>query len=216
MAFVKKTWVDRVVEKPYNRKLKNISTLQETEYEVSRVEGDIVEEGDKFNAATMNNVETRIEDAFDSLATVAKTNDYNDLNNKPSLSGLSGRKTAPYTEGAKILYEDPKDILYKPADGSVYSGEIAINKYKDDAESVSTAIVLKDSGSFLFNFDITPTKTTYWTDNADKMGAKIEFVDGSHIYVKPTFVAGIFTGFKFSNGKIWQVIFETGDFPDFE
>lgn len=212
--FVDKTWKNRQVTKPMNRILKDAVTGQEKEYIVSREEGEILEIGDRFDAATMNGLEKRILDGFEEIADVGYSGDYEDLINKPSLP--ENRKPAPYEEGTSPLYETPTDILYKPADGSIYTGNIEISKYRDDNEAISTSIVLRDSGSYLFNFDITPVKTTYWVDNPAKTGAKIEFVDGSHIFIKPTYVAGIFTGFKFSNGKVWSMIFETGDFPDFE
>lgn len=215
MIFSKKTWNDRTVETPNRRKLKNIEDNVETTYDVTRVEGEVLATGDKFDADTMNNLETRIEQGFQGLATVASTGSYNDLTDKPAQSVVNG-KPAPYVEGNLKLYETPTDVRYKPQDGSVYAGDIEIAKYKDDADSISTSIVLKDTGSYLFNFDITPTKTTFWTENELKMGAKIEFADGSHIYVKPVIVAGVLTGFKYSNGKVWSILFETGDFPDFE
>ena len=61
MAFVKKTWVDRVSENPHRRSLTNVSTGTVQIVDVERYEGVILEEGDPFNAANMNDLEDRIE-----------------------------------------------------------------------------------------------------------------------------------------------------------
>ena len=59
MSFVKKTWVDRQSEYPTRRVL--TPTGANHEYDVSRSEGVILEKGDAFDAATMNDLEQRIE-----------------------------------------------------------------------------------------------------------------------------------------------------------
>lgn len=67
MAFVTKTWKDRLVEFSGRRKLKNVSTNEETIYDVSRSEGTIMQVGDQFSAENMNNLEQRIKTEFDSV-----------------------------------------------------------------------------------------------------------------------------------------------------
>ena len=62
MAFERKTWIDRQAEFPARRKLNPTGTADV--YDVSRDEGLILEEGDPFNAATMNALEGRIEAAL--------------------------------------------------------------------------------------------------------------------------------------------------------
>ncbi len=58
MPFAKKTWKNRVSEYPTRRKL---ITVQEPDvFDVQRDEGNILEEGDAFSAATMNDLEERI------------------------------------------------------------------------------------------------------------------------------------------------------------
>ncbi len=71
MAFDKKTWVDRNVEHPARRKLTAVSGEENT-YDVVRAEGIITEVGDAFNAETMNDLEDRIADAMDLIATTLK------------------------------------------------------------------------------------------------------------------------------------------------
>lgn len=66
MSFNKKTWVNRQSEYPTRRKL--ISTGVENEYDVARSEGAVSQEGDAFSAETMNDLESRIEEAFEHTA----------------------------------------------------------------------------------------------------------------------------------------------------
>lgn len=56
--FTKKTWKNRSSEHPSRRKLTAVSGATD-QYDVSREEGLILEEGDAFTAATMNDLETR-------------------------------------------------------------------------------------------------------------------------------------------------------------
>ena len=61
MAFVKKTWKDRISDFP-NRRIIN-DGIKQTTVTVSRNEGNVTEAGDSFNAANMNDLEDRIEAA---------------------------------------------------------------------------------------------------------------------------------------------------------
>ena len=60
--FEKKVWNDRQSEHPARRRL--TPTGNDNEYEVSRAEGTVMEEGDAFDAATMNDLENRVAKAF--------------------------------------------------------------------------------------------------------------------------------------------------------
>ena len=62
MAFVKKTWKDRISDFP-NRRIIN-DGIKSTTVTVSRNEGTVTEAGDSFNAANMNDLEDRIEQAI--------------------------------------------------------------------------------------------------------------------------------------------------------
>lgn len=66
MAFAKKTWKDRVAEFINRRTLTKEDGSTEL-VTVARSEGTISVEGDAFNAETMNDLEQRIADEFDSL-----------------------------------------------------------------------------------------------------------------------------------------------------
>lgn len=62
MAFVKKTWEDRITEFPNRRTINDgVVTKPVT---VGRDEGTVYQEGDAFSAQNMNDLENRIEDAI--------------------------------------------------------------------------------------------------------------------------------------------------------
>ena len=66
MAFVKKTWKDRIVQYA-NRRLLTKSGGEVEQVTVTRDEGTISEAGDQFNASNMNDLEQRVKDGFDGL-----------------------------------------------------------------------------------------------------------------------------------------------------
>ena len=95
MAFVTKTWKDRLVEFSGRRKLKNVSTNEEIIYDVSRSEGTIMQVGDQFSAENMNNLEQRIKTEFDSVNSSLKDSNTNESFNFGSLNGVRGFFTDP-------------------------------------------------------------------------------------------------------------------------
>ena len=62
MAFVAKTWKDRISEYPNRRTIDDGYTTKTVT--VGRDEGAVTEAGDAFNAANMNDLENRIADAI--------------------------------------------------------------------------------------------------------------------------------------------------------
>ena len=89
MSFVTKTWKDRISEFPNRRTLTNTADSSTQLVTVSRTEGTISEEGDAFSASNMNDLETRIKNAFD---TGVSTN-YN-----ATITTNWVGSTAPYTQ----------------------------------------------------------------------------------------------------------------------
>lgn len=67
MSFVKKTWKNRLSQYPNRRTLSAETGLTDV-YTVSRAEGTVFEEGDKFDATNMNALEDRIFDAIDEIS----------------------------------------------------------------------------------------------------------------------------------------------------
>lgn len=61
MAFVKKTWLQRIVDFPGRRKLS--PTEIPNTYDITRDEGNIIQAGDNMSAVNLNDLENRIEAA---------------------------------------------------------------------------------------------------------------------------------------------------------
>lgn len=94
MAFVKKTWKDRISQFP-NRRTINDGNITKT-VTVGRDEGVVTEEGDAFSADNMNDLENRILAAYNGGGGGGGfSGDYDDLYNKPKINNvaLSGNKT---------------------------------------------------------------------------------------------------------------------------
>ena len=70
MAFVTKTWVDRISEHPNRRLLSPTGTTNT--YDVTRDEGTVTRDGDAFSAANMNNLESRISNGFEEAASLGQ------------------------------------------------------------------------------------------------------------------------------------------------
>lgn len=64
-GFLKKIWKPRIVEYPGRRRLDD--TSQPEVYDVSRAEGNIIQQGDGFTADNMNDLEERIASSFNEL-----------------------------------------------------------------------------------------------------------------------------------------------------
>lgn len=62
MAYTQKTWKDRITEHPNRRVLTPVDGATNT-YDAARAEGNIMEEGDPLNAASLNDLEQRVADA---------------------------------------------------------------------------------------------------------------------------------------------------------
>lgn len=95
MAFVTKTWKDRLVEFAGRRKLKNVSTNEEVLYDVSRSEGTVMQAGDSFNATNMNDLEQRIKTEFDNVNSSLTDSNTSESFNFGSLNGVRGFFTSP-------------------------------------------------------------------------------------------------------------------------
>ena len=111
MAFVTKTWTDRLVEYAGRRKLKNVATGEEVLMDVSRSEGTVSRAGDAFSAASMNNLEQRIKNEFDTVNSSLKANnnqiymDYHDGKYGINTSSSRGADTfIPFKSDLKRFY----------------------------------------------------------------------------------------------------------------
>ena len=73
MAFTKKEWKDRVSQYPNRRTIND--GFQTKLVTVGRSEGTVTEAGDSFNAANMNDLENRINEAFTNIIHTPRVND---------------------------------------------------------------------------------------------------------------------------------------------
>lgn len=89
MAYQQKTWTDRQTEFPTRRLL--TATSSTNVYDVSREEGTVVEEGDRFDAENMNDLEARIADGIGGTS----------LSFTLTAAGWAGT-AAPYTQTVTI------------------------------------------------------------------------------------------------------------------
>ena len=90
MAFVKRTWKDRISQYPNRRTINDgYVTKQVT---VGRDEGTITEQGDSFDASNMNDLEQRIEDAINEAGTTYTAGDNISIDN--SAINVTGFMTA--------------------------------------------------------------------------------------------------------------------------
>ena len=99
MAFVKKTWKNRISENPLRRTITNVTTGVSEIVDVTRYEGTVTQEGDAFSAANMNDLEQRIEDGLAGGGSVF-------------IAGVEASDTAAnaYTIGQYLIYNG---ILYR-------------------------------------------------------------------------------------------------------
>lgn len=127
MAYNKKTWLQRIVEYPSRRRLNETGT--QSTYDVSRAEGDVIQEGDGFTVKNMNDLEERISRAFEELgyygtcntaaATAAKTVIIDGF-----VLGVGVRVLIMFTntntaESPTLNINRTSDIIIKSADNSI-------------------------------------------------------------------------------------------------
>lgn len=112
MAFVTKTWKDRLVEYAGRRKLKNVATGEEILMDVSRSEGTVNQAGDAFSAANMNNLEQRIKTEFDSVNSSLTDQPTFEYDSTGKITGyktkIGGADTVfPFKNGADVVWTNP-------------------------------------------------------------------------------------------------------------
>ena len=91
MAFVKKTWKDRIAEFPTRRRLTKEDNTSEL-VTVAREEGTLSQEGDAFSAENMNDLENRIDAEFTAvngkLENLVKSKDYSVTTNNNGIGTI--------------------------------------------------------------------------------------------------------------------------------
>ena len=162
MAFVTKTWKDRLVEYAGRRKLKNVATGEEVLMDVSRSEGTVSQAGDAFSAANMNNLEQRIKNEFDTVNSSLTANgsqlcmDYHD--------GKYGVNTDPQ-RGADTFIpfhsdRDMKAIVTFTSNSTNPAGYTTVYKGENKLQSFSFTYDPNQIGLGLLNFEYRSSTAT--------------------------------------------------------
>ncbi|MDY2944151.1 MAG: hypothetical protein SOU32_00650, partial [Lachnospiraceae bacterium] len=116
MFFSVKKWIDRFSEYPNRRQLtKADGTIEQVT--VTRDEGTVSKEGDKFNASTMNDLENRIS-SFDSK-----------VSNQFGTTDDASTASAAYTAGAYIIHNGVRyKVTVAIAKGDAFVEDTNISK----------------------------------------------------------------------------------------
>lgn len=88
MAFQKKTWKDRVSEQPQRRLITPVGGGTSTTVDVTRQEGIVIQEGDAFSAANMNDLENRIKTTLDADEASIRTINTRSTTNANNIASL--------------------------------------------------------------------------------------------------------------------------------
>jgi len=164
MAFNKKTWVDRVVEYPLRRLLTIIRPDEGSGTmvtDIQREEGTITTAGDAFSAANMNDLEDRIESAFNdagggAFVGVKYHASLVDFPGYPCWEDLTTAQKEKFdiNNGATVNFLDdeaPSDIIGDTDISSIADGtltgavaehETEINQIKSDVSDMGDVVLL--------------------------------------------------------------------------
>lgn len=118
MAFVKKTWKDRIAEFPTRRRLTKEDNTSEL-VTVAREEGTLSQEGDAFSAENMNDLENRIDAEF---------------------TEVNGKLTKAFPTDNAIHSLDDKIRI------AVYSGGLALQLSIDESKEYYVILSFDQSG----------------------------------------------------------------------
>lgn len=159
MAFQKKTWKDRITEFPTRRTLTKSDGSTEL-VTVARAEGTVSQEGDAFNAASMNDLEERISQANNDLSNSLSANsasfnlDYQNDQWGWNESPARGADTFhPFSSGAKaeLLWENTEDQTKGFAPQTVTFKENTYTHYiiefwgRNNIRNVITTVLIESS-----------------------------------------------------------------------
>lgn len=157
MAFVTKTWKDRLVEYAGRRKLKNVATGEEVLMDVSRSEGTVSQAGDAFSAANMNNLEQRIKNEFDTVnSSLGGLSFAQDENGKWGYK-VGADSVIPFSSGGTVTLTFPNQNRYADQAGTVVRGTLTLSIDSDGVSIVSNNISIQTI------YVQRPDMTTTWT-----------------------------------------------------
>ena len=141
MAFVTKTWKDRLVEYAGRRKLKNVATGEEVLMDVSRSEGTVSQAGDAFSAANMNNLEQRIKNEFDTVNSSFGTLSFGVDSNGKAYYKIGGADTEhPFKSGGTVMLTIPSQARYADQAATFIGGTLTLSIGSDGVSIESNNI----------------------------------------------------------------------------
>lgn len=112
MAFDKKTWTDRESQYPTRRILTDTTSGTTQTVDVERAEGNVTEVGDKFDAETMNDLEDRIELAFNGVeATLNLEYAVEGEDNYPTIVVPASNTIFLYVNATLVKYNRPAIVF---------------------------------------------------------------------------------------------------------
>lgn len=140
MAFVTKTWKDRLVEYAGRRKLKNVATGEEVLMDVSRSEGTVSQAGDAFSAANMNNLEQRIKNEFDTVNSSLVSDIYVGSDGKLHKIIGGADTVLPFSSGGTVTLTIPSQARYADQAATFISGTLTLSIDSDGVSIESNNI----------------------------------------------------------------------------
>lgn len=160
MAFVRRVWNDRISEYPNRRTINDgVTTKLVT---VGRDEGNITIQGDAFNSTNMNDLERRIEEAFDDTSE-DKLTELDDVNISNPINGQflkydsASQKWINATGGGATPWTDITGTLTAGQTSLTLSNEaIATSSTIDvytDTYGVNPTAISVENGSVTLTFD---------------------------------------------------------------
>lgn len=156
MAFQRKVWSDRIAEFINRRRLDHEDGTSEL-VSVAREEGTIMQTGDSFSAATMNDMEQRIDDAFGGIS-FGYTED-----GKPGYKEAGADSVVPFSSGGLYIPE-LKMSGHISAHGTPLSNEASdLTLNTEDYTSLTMSANLSANVGYvqLFVYDATTSAILY-------------------------------------------------------
>lgn len=161
MAFTKKTWKDRISQYLNRRRLVDVNTNEVQTVSVIREEGTITEAGDAFSAANMNDLESRIETAFDAIT--AADVSYDNTNSSMTADDVQ----EAIDEIATSLATQRGYVFNMGAvSGSGYT--ITTNSYNLINNSANAYL---SAGTWIYMFSVNAT----WTNDSYQFGGGLKY-----------------------------------------
>lgn len=165
MAFVTKTWKDRMVEFAGRRKLKNVSTNESVLYDVSRSEGTVMQAGDSFSATNMNDLEQRIKTEFDNVNSSLESQPDFVYDEAGKITGyktkIGGADTVfPFSNGLNAIITVRSVNTVYSSTGEKYYDTLLDTQFTIKNGKVESTKVITNNGASVGGWSIKPTYST--------------------------------------------------------